>query len=108
LTLEKFAEAFDGFLFDVGELAQLAQGMDGRNVRVRDYYNEKHPAVLSLLETGLKAAKKLKKKAGLVNIAPGNLKAFAEDPAFKSAGYVVVRPDVFSKAREEFLEVQKG
>ncbi len=108
LSLESFAEAFDGFLFDVGEIAQLIQGMDSRNVRVREFYKETHPAVISMLASGLKAAKKLGKSAGLVNIAPGNLRAFAEEPAFKNVAYVVVRPDVFPQAREEFIAAEKG
>ena len=108
LTLDEFADSFDGFLFDVGDLAQLAQGIDRTNMLAREYYNEKHPAVMALLKTGLEQAKKLKKTAGLTNIAPGNLKDFAASPPFKDAAYIVVRPDVFPKAREEFLEVEKG
>lgn len=103
LTLADFAESFDGFLFDVGELAQLAQGMDRSNVRVGEFYNEKHPAVLSLLGTGLEQAGKLKKPAGVVNIAPGNLPFFAEHPLLRQADYLVVRPDVFPDAREAML-----
>lgn len=108
LTLDAFADSFDGFLFDVGDLAQLALGIDRNNMLAREFYSEKHPAVLSLLESGMAQARKLNKTAGLANIAPGNLSDFAASPAFKNADYVVVRPDVFPKAREEFLEVEKG
>lgn len=108
LTLEGFADSFDGFLFDVGDLAQLAQGIDRNNMLAREYYSEKHPAVMALLKTGLAMAKKLNKTAGLTNVAPGNLKDLAASQPFKDAAYIVVRPDVFPKAREEFLEVEKG
>ena len=106
LSLESFAEHFDGFLFDVGEIAQLAQGMDGRNVRVRSYYQEDHPAVLSLLQMGIERGKAAGKPVGLVNIAPAKLRAFAENPAVRQSDYVVIRPDVFDNAREVFLEME--
>ncbi|MCZ6558057.1 MAG: phosphoenolpyruvate synthase [SAR324 cluster bacterium] len=108
LTLEAFGEDFDGFLFDVGDLAQLALGIDRNNPLAREFYSEKHPAVLELLQIGLQQAKKLKKPVGLANISPGNLKDIAASPAFGEVAYVVVRPDVFPKAREEFLETEQG
>ena len=106
LSLDEFADGFDGFLFDVGEVAQLALGMDRANVRVKQYFNEKHPAVLHLLTVGLDKARKLKKPVGLVNISPGNLPHFAADPKVRKADYLVARPDVFPGAREAFLEAE--
>jgi pyruvate,water dikinase len=106
LSLDQFADAFDGFLFSVSDLAQLALGVDVSNVLMRSYYDEKHPAVLSLLETGLDLAKRLGKPAGIVNISPANLAAFAKLPVMKKAGFVVLRPDVFSQAREMFLDAE--
>ncbi|MBI4082309.1 MAG: phosphoenolpyruvate synthase [Candidatus Lambdaproteobacteria bacterium] len=106
LALAEFAEGFDGFVFDVGGLAQLAQGMDGSNLRVRDFYSETHPAVLTLLELGLKEAKKLKKPAGLANIAPGTLAFYAGQGLTKRADYVVARPEVLPKWREALLEAE--
>ena len=38
LTLDEFADSFDCFLFDVGDLAQLAQGIDRNNMLAREYY----------------------------------------------------------------------
>jgi pyruvate,water dikinase len=106
LILEAFADAFDGFLLEVSEIAQLAQGMDGRNVRVRGYFQEDHPAVLELIKAGVERARKLKKPVGLVNIAPAKLGAFAQHPAVRKADYLVIRPELFAQAREAFLEVE--
>lgn len=108
LNMAEFAEAFDGFLLDVGDLAQLALGIDNRNVLAKPFLSETHPAVIQLLETGLAAGKKLGKPTGLVNIAPGNINAFATLPLVKNADFVVVRPAVFPSAREEFLNGEKG
>ena len=106
LALDQLGAEFDGFLFSVGDLAQLTLGIDASNVLMRDFYDEKHPAVLSLLETGLDLAKRLGKPAGLANIAPANVAAFAKLPVMKKADFVVLRPDVFPQAREFFLEAE--
>jgi pyruvate, water dikinase len=104
LALDQIAGSFDGFLFSVGDLAQLVLGVDASNVLMRGFYDEQHPAVLSLLDTGLDLAKRLRKPAGLVNIAPANLPAFAKLDVMRKADFVVLRPDVFPTAREYLLD----
>jgi pyruvate,water dikinase len=106
LGLDAYAAAFDGFVFEVSEISQLTQGMDGRNVRVRGYYQEDHPAVMDLLQIGIESAKKLKKPIGLANIAPAKLAAFAQNAAIRKADYLAIRPELFANAREAFLEAQ--
>ena len=106
LALDQFDGLFDGFVFSVGELAQLVQGIDAANVLMRSYYDEKHPAVLSLLETGLDLARRLGKPAGLVNIAPANVPFFAGWDVLKLASYVVLRPNVLPTARQAFLDAE--
>ncbi len=106
LALDQLAGEIDGFLFSVSDLAQLVLGIDASNVLMRSYYDEKHPAVLSLLETGLDLAKRIGKPAGVTNIAPANVAAFAALPLMRKAGFVVLRPDVFPQAREAFLEAE--
>ena len=104
LTLADISEEVDGFVIDVGEIAQLAQGMDRANVRVKSFLNEKHPAVLSLLNTAVNQAKSLGKPVGLVNIAPGILEDFAKEALMSEVDYLIFRPDVFPAAREHLLE----
>ncbi len=106
LTLDQFSDAVDGFVFNVGELAQLAQGIDAAAILMRPFYDEKHPAVLSLLDTGLDLAKRLGKPAGLVNIAPANPWVFMGLELVRKADYVTVRPDVFPQARDAILEAE--
>ena len=104
LTLDAFADAFDGFLFSVGDLARLVQGIDPASTLTGDYYDEDHPAVFSMLETGLELAKSLDRPAGLANISPGKSQVFAESAAMKKASYVVLRPDVYPRAREQLID----
>ena len=67
---------------------------------------ENSNAALTLRTRVSHTAKKLKKPAGLVNIAPGNLKYFAEQNPFKKASYVAVRSDMFMEARQWLLEAE--
>jgi pyruvate,water dikinase len=106
LGMDAFADQVDGFVIEVSELSQLAQGMDGRNVRVRGFYQEDHPAVLALLKLGIEKAKKLKKPVGLANIAPAKLAAFAADADVRKADYIAIRPELFDQMRESFLEAE--
>ena len=106
MALDSFAADFDGFAIDVAELTQLMLGMDAGNVIVKEFYDEKHPAVLAFIEMGLAAAKKLKKPAGLVNIPPRAISQYAGEKAVHSAKYVAFRPDVYPFAREELLHGQ--
>ncbi|MDH4121470.1 MAG: phosphoenolpyruvate synthase [Deltaproteobacteria bacterium] len=103
LDMASLAPSVDGFLIDVGELAQLVQGMDGYNVRVKPFFRENHPAVIHLVGEGIAAAKKLKKPVGVVNIAPGNFAAFAADKTILKADYLVIRPDTFHQVREALV-----
>jgi len=106
LSLDTLGASVDGFLAHVGDLAQLAQGIDNSAVLMREYYDEKHPAVLSLLETGADLAKKLKKPFGLTGMSPANLSFFAKSAVAKKAAYVVLKPDVFPNGREFLLEAE--
>ena len=107
LTLEAFKDQVDGFLINVGELAQLVQGIDTSNVLMRPYYSEQHPAVISLIDTALDSAKRMGKSCGLVNISPGNMEHLAGAPFIKNADYLVIRPDVFLITREHMLNAEK-
>lgn len=108
LTLDQFADSVDGFLFNVGDIARLAQGIDPASVLMGPYFNEKHPAVLSLVETGLEEAKRLNKSAGLSNLSSGvqGVRDFAALSLMRKADYAVIRSDILPDVREAFLEAE--
>ncbi|MDH4249472.1 MAG: PEP-utilizing enzyme, partial [Deltaproteobacteria bacterium] len=106
LSLDTLGASLDGFLVHVGDVTQLTLGIDNSSVLMREYYDEKHPAVLSLLETGADLARKLKKPFGLTGISPANLGFFAKSAVTKKANYVVLKPDLFPNGRELLLEAE--
>lgn len=106
LGLKQFADVVDGFLIHVGELAQLTLGIESSNIIMREYFDEKHPAVMSLIETGMEQGREINKPVGIVGFSAGNLAHFAGTEAVRKASYVVLKPDVFPSAREAFLEAE--
>jgi pyruvate,water dikinase len=108
VALDGFGSDFDGFVIDVGELAQLMLGMDAGNPLVKLYFDEKHPAVVSMIEMGLEAAKKLKKPCGLVNIPPGAIQYYAGLKPIQQASYLAIKPELFPTAREELIQAMGG
>ncbi len=106
MGLDDMAADFDGFVIDVGELTQVMLGMDRSNSRVKDFFDDKHPAVVAFLEMALKSAKKRNKPAGLVNIPPGAVGYYAGLDVVNQANYLAFRPDVLPVAREELLQAK--
>ena len=108
LTLDQFADSVDGFLFNVGDIARLAQGIDPVSILMADYFSETHPAALALVETGLDEAKRLGKPAGLVNMSSGvqGVRDFSAQPLMKKADYAVIRSDMVPDVREAFLDAE--
>ncbi|MDH5751395.1 MAG: phosphoenolpyruvate synthase [Deltaproteobacteria bacterium] len=106
MALDSFADMVDGFVVHVSELAQLTLGIDMSNVLMKEHYDEKHPAVLSLIETGVDLAAKTGKPLGLAGISPANLQAFGKSDVARKAGYFVMKPDVFPSGREALLEAE--
>ncbi len=106
--LEELKNLVDGIIFSVADIAQLAQGTDANNILARDFYDEKHPAVLSMLEHGIRRARELNLPAVVSNISAGNLSFFAHWRPLQLASALVVRPNIFPTIRKELLEADKA
>ena len=106
--LDQFKDMVDGLLFQVAELAQLAQGIDSSNVLAKDFYDEKHPSVLSMLEYGLQKAAHLNLPAAVCHISPSNFGFFAHWKPLQLAKALVVRGDVLPQAREALLDAESS
>ena len=97
----------DGLIVHVADVAQLAMGIDATNVLAKPSLDEKHPAVLWLLEKAIESAKAMSKPLLLAHISPANLGFFSNWPKIKECDGVIVRPDLLEKAREELLQAEK-
>lgn len=106
LTLHEFVGVVDGFLIHMVDLAQLAQGIDVGDVLMRPYFNDKHPAVLSMVNTAITEAKRLGLRIGIAGIAGASVPFFAKRDEVHKVDYLVLRPELFPLAREALLEAE--
>ncbi|MCE7926332.1 MAG: phosphoenolpyruvate synthase [Haliscomenobacteraceae bacterium CHB4] len=78
LMAEQFAEVFDGFSIGSNDLTQLTLGLDRDSSLVSSLFNEKNPAVMRLIATAIRTARKKGIKIGLCGQAPSDMPEFAQ------------------------------
>ncbi len=78
LMAEEFAEVFDGFSIGSNDLTQLTLGLDRDSALVSSLFNEKNPAVMKLIATAIRSARRTGTKIGLCGQAPSDMPDFAQ------------------------------
>lgn len=78
LMAEQFAEVFDGFSIGSNDLTQLTLGLDRDSALVSNLFSEKNPAVMELIATAIRTARKKGIKIGLCGQAPSDMPEFAQ------------------------------
>jgi pyruvate, water dikinase len=78
LMAEEFSEVFDGFSIGSNDLTQLTLGLDRDSSLVSNLFNEKNPAVMTLIARAIEVAKDRKIKIGLCGQAPSDMPEFAQ------------------------------
>ncbi len=78
LLAESFAELFDGFSIGSNDLTQLTLGLDRDSTLVSELFDEKNPAVMQLIATAIRVARKKGIKIGLCGQAPSDMPEFAQ------------------------------
>jgi pyruvate,water dikinase len=77
VAAEAFAERFDGFSIGSNDLTQLTLGLDRDSALVADLFDERHPAVKTLIEMAINAAHHCGRKIGICGQAPSDYPEFA-------------------------------
>jgi pyruvate,water dikinase len=78
LMAEQFAEVFDGFSIGSNDLTQLTLGLDRDSALVSNLFNEKNEAVLRLIASAIRTARRKGIKIGLCGQAPSDMPEFAQ------------------------------
>jgi pyruvate,water dikinase len=78
ILADEFAEVFDGFSIGTNDLTQLTLGLDRDSELVAHLYDERNPAVKSLVASVIKTAKSKGCKIGICGQAPSDFPEFAE------------------------------
>jgi pyruvate,water dikinase len=69
---EQFLELFDGFSIGSNDLTQLTLGIDRDSGIVAGSFDERNPAVLSLISMAIKSCRKLNKYIGICGQGPSD------------------------------------
>lgn len=74
----EFAELFDGFSIGSNDLTQLVLGVDRDSKEVADLFDERNPAVKTMIANVIHKAKQAGRKIGICGQAPSDYPEFAE------------------------------
>ncbi|MFN6338221.1 MAG: phosphoenolpyruvate synthase [Cyanobacteriota bacterium] len=77
MVAEAFAERFDGFSIGSNDLTQLTLGLDRDSALIADLFDERHPAVTTLIRMAIEAAHRCQRKIGICGQAPSDYPEFA-------------------------------
>jgi pyruvate,water dikinase len=77
ILLPRFAEYFDGFSIGSNDLTQLTLGIDRDSEIIARLFDERDPAVRTLVAQAIADARRLGRKIGLCGQAPSDYPEFA-------------------------------
>jgi pyruvate,water dikinase len=78
LLADQFLDHFDGFSIGSNDLTQLTLGLDRDSALIAESFDERNPAVLSLISAAIKACKARGKYVGICGQGPSDHPDFAE------------------------------
>ncbi len=93
LLADEFSEHIDGFSIGSNDLTQLTLGLDRDSALVSHLYDERNPAVKSLISQLIETAKKKNVKVGICGQGPSDFPDFAEFLVEEGIDTISVTPD---------------
>lgn len=101
-----FLPFFDGFSIGSNDLTQTTLGLDRDSALVAHLYDERNPAVTTLIAQVIATCKEMGKKVGLCGQGPSDYPDFAEFLVKCGIDSISVTPDVAVKTRLLVAEVE--
>ncbi len=78
ILLEEFAKIFDGFSIGSNDLAQLTLGIDRDSSKLAPIFDERDPAVKTIIKMAIEKANKINKPISICGQAPSDYEDFAK------------------------------
>ncbi len=78
LRARDFAQIFDGFSIGSNDLTQMTLAVDRDSSKISQLFNERDPAVLTLIKTAIAEAKKAGRPIGICGQAPSDYPEFSQ------------------------------
>jgi pyruvate,water dikinase len=108
ILADAFAEVFDGFSIGSNDLTQLTLGVDRDSEIVAHIFDERHPAVKTMVANVIKAAKAAGRKIGICGQAPSDYPEFAQFLVEQGIDSMSLNPDAVLKTTLAVLEMEKA
>ncbi len=106
LLAEEFLEHLDGFSIGSNDLTQLTLGVD-RDSGLLTGFDERHPAVLKLMELAIRAARAKGKYVGICGQAPSDYPEITEWLVHQGIGSISLNPDSVVRMTRVVLEAER-
>ncbi|MFM7171018.1 MAG: phosphoenolpyruvate synthase [Cyanobium sp.] len=107
VAAEAFAERFDGFSIGSNDLTQLTLGLDRDSALIADLFDERHPAVKTLIQMAIETAHHCGRKIGICGQAPSDYPEFARFLVGLGIDSISLNPDAVLPARLKIAEIEK-
>jgi pyruvate,water dikinase len=107
LLADEFSEIFDGFSIGSNDLTQLALGVDRDSEIVAPIFDERNPAVKSLIASVIKTAKRKHRKVGICGQAPSDYPEFARFLVEEGIDSISLNPDVVLRTTLDLVEAER-
>ena len=108
ILIEDFGKIFDGFSIGSNDLTQLTLGLDRDSSQVAHVFDERNPAVLSLVKDAILKANKMGKKIGICGQAPSDYPEFAKFLVECGISSISLNSDTVIKTTLDILETEKS
>ncbi len=106
ILADEFAEIFDGFSIGSNDLTQLVLGVDRDSEIVAHVFDERNPAVKSMIASVIRSAKAKGRKIGICGQAPSDYPDFAAFLVELGIDSISLNPDAVLKTTLKILEME--
>ncbi|RMF22326.1 MAG: phosphoenolpyruvate synthase [Cyanobacteria bacterium J083] len=107
LLADEFSQVFDGFSIGSNDLTQLTLGLDRDSALVAHLFDERNPAVKTMLQMAITAAQKNNRKIGICGQAPSDYPEFAEFLVRLGINSISLNPDSVLKTKLQVAQLEK-
>jgi pyruvate,water dikinase len=107
ILANEFAEIFDGFSIGSNDLTQLVLGVDRDSEIVAHVFDERNPAVKTMIASVIRAAKSKGRKIGICGQAPSDYPDFAAFLVELGIDSISLNPDAVLKTTVKILAMER-
>ena len=104
----EFAQRFDGFSIGSNDLTQLALGVDRDSADLAPLFDERHPAITTLIRQLIQVAHEHGRPVGICGQAPSDHSEFARFLVEAGIDSISVNPDSVLAVRQQVARAEAG